>query len=306
MTEATCLPRNRPSAMAANLACMGAMVAWAVGFPMVNKLLPVMEVLPLAAARMGVAALTMLPIWLIMEGGGVIRHAPWQKGLIIGGFGFGLGAYLLIVAQSLTDGVTVAIMSAMMPIVGIAIECVFDGRNLTLSLVFGLCLSLLGGVLAYSSGLRHLHFGLGAAAMLLSVLIYCWASRATIRELADLSPLGRTSITLVGSALSTGLAYATSAVWYGPEIKFDLFGYSELGYLFVYGFASLAISQILWIFGVGRLGIGIAAMHINAAPFYVMLLVVMGGGHWNWLQAASALIVGLGVLVAQGMVFRRP
>ena len=48
------------------------------------------------------------------------------------------------------------------------------------------------------------------------------------------------------------------------------------------------------------LGIGIASMHINAAPFYVMIFAVMAGGPWNWAQATGAAIVILGVLIAQG------
>ena len=65
---------------------------------------------------------------------------------------------------------------------------------------------------------------------------------------------------------------------------------------------SLALSQVLWIKSVGRLGIGLAALHINAAPFYVMLILFAFGAPWNWTQALGAAIVGLGVLVAQGVI----
>ena len=45
---------------------------------------------------------------------------------------------------------------------------------------------------------------------------------------------------------------------------------------------SMAIAQLLWIVSVGRIGIGAASMHMNAVPFYVMLMVFVMGGPWNW------------------------
>ena len=33
-----------------------------------------------------------------------------------------------------------------------------------------------------------------------------------------------------------------------------------------------------------------------------MLIMFALGGHWSWSQAAAAALVGLGVLVAQGLV----
>jgi drug/metabolite transporter (DMT)-like permease len=66
-----------------------------------------------------------------------------------------------------------------------------------------------------------------------------------------------------------------------------------------YGIASLGLSQLLWIAGVKGLGVGIASMHINAAPFYVMLFMMALGSAWNWWQALGATIVAVAVIVAQ-------
>lgn len=67
----------------------------------------------------------------------------------------------------------------------------------------------------------------------------------------------------------------------------------------IYALGSLAASQLLWITGVRGLGIGIASMHINAAPFYVMAFMLLLGHPWNHWQAAGALVVGIGVLISQ-------
>jgi drug/metabolite transporter (DMT)-like permease len=66
----------------------------------------------------------------------------------------------------------------------------------------------------------------------------------------------------------------------------------------------MAVSQLLWIISVGRIGIGAASMHMNAVPFYTMLMVFALGGAWNWWQTAGAAIVVFGALIAQGLIGR--
>jgi len=300
VTDATLSSDPEQNRLNANLFCVAAMMVWAVGFPMVAQLLPVMSPLALTAARLALGALSLLFFWLALEGAGTLARAPWRRGMLIGMIGFGAGAYLMVVAQSLTDGVTVAITSSALPIIGIGLECLLDGRRLTLALVAGLALSLMGGLVTYANGIGHLHVGLGAGAVLLSTGLYCWASRETVKGLPGLSPLGQTAITLAGASLATATAYGITALWFGTGVDTAAFDWRHMGYLALYGFGSLAVSQMLWIIGVGRLGVGIASLHINAAPFYVMLLFALGGAGWNPVQLLGALIVGAGVLIAQG------
>jgi drug/metabolite transporter (DMT)-like permease len=64
--------------------------------------------------------------------------------------------------------------------------------------------------------------------------------------------------------------------------------------------ASLALAQFMWIRGAAGLGIMLASLHMNAVPFYVMVIVVLFlGESWNWWQAAGAALVAVGVMLAQ-------
>ena len=64
--------------------------------------------------------------------------------------------------------------------------------------------------------------------------------------------------------------------------------------------ASLALAQFMWIRGSAGLGIMLASLHMNAVPFYVMVIVVLFlGESWNWWQAVGAAVVAVGVLLAQ-------
>ncbi len=294
-------PAQPPSGMmAANLICMASMLIWALAFPAVDVLLKVVPPLPLTALRMILATAFLMPLWLMRDGAGAILRAPWLRGLVVGGIGYGLGAFLLVYAQSRTDGVTVAIIAATMPVVGIVLERLQDRRPVRARLILGLALSLIGGIFAYVTRMGSFTIGLGAVAAFASVAVFSWGSQRTVVDFPRMSTIGRATITFAGAALLLLVAWAASSATGGPAVLWSAFGPTELAALAVYGIGSLAISQLLWIVSVERLGIGIASMHINAAPFYVMIFAVLLGAPWNWAQAAGAAIVVLGVLIAQG------
>ena len=79
---------------------------------------------------------------------------------------------------------------------------------------------------------------------------------------------------------------------------------NELTLLVIMAVASIALAQLLWIWGAGGLGILFASLHMNIAPFYVMaIVVVFMGGQWNWSQAFGAALVVVAVLIAQSRQF---
>lgn len=282
--------------------CMLSMLIWAMGLPAASLLLATVPPLPLTAARMLMAAACLLPLWGLVEGFGALRTAPWRKGVLIGGGTLGLGAFLLVLGQGMTDAVTVAVISASMPVVGIAIEVLLDGRKLSRNLVVGVLLSLLGGWLALDDGPDGMSLGMGAALCFVSVVVYTLGSRLTVTSFVALSPLGRTTVTLTGAAMATTVAASGAALAGASAPQWQALGWTELGALAIFAIGGLAISQFLWIRSVGHLGIALSSLHINATPFYVMLIMFALGGHWSWSQAAAAALVGLGVLVAQGLV----
>ena len=73
----------------------------------------------------------------------------------------------------------------------------------------------------------------------------------------------------------------------------------QIGMLVIFAVAAMALSQLLFIVGVGRLGVAVASLHVNTAPFYVMLIMVALGGAWSNMQALGAAAVALGVFLAQ-------
>jgi drug/metabolite transporter (DMT)-like permease len=294
--------RDKLNLMRANLLCMLSMLVWAVALPAADLLIASVPPLPLTAARMALASACLLPLWWWLEGGAALRNAPWGRAILIGGSTIGGGAFMLVVGQGMTNAVTVALVSASMPLIAIAIEVVLDARRLTAALVVGVLLSLGGGAMAMGSGAGGVGLGLGALLCFLAVLLFTLGSRATVTAFALLTPLGRTTVTLTGAALTTCAAAGLNALLGGAAPQWALLGFNELAALALFSIGGLAISQLLWIMSVGSLGIALSSLHINATPFYVMGTLFALGGAWNWTQAWAAALVALGVLVAQGIV----
>jgi drug/metabolite transporter (DMT)-like permease len=302
MTD-TALPSR--SLLAANGLCLLSMLTWALGLPALGHLVQFIPPFTLTAIRVGLAGAALVAVWAMIEGTGTLRRAPWGRGIAVGLVVMGLGAVLVAVALQQTDPVTVAIITAMMPLVGIGLECALDGRRLTAALVAGLVLSLAGGLVALDLSRATPQLGWGALAAFGSVLAFTWGSRATVQSFPDLTPLGRTAITVAGAGIS--MTVVAVALWLagGPRVDWSGIGWPEVAALVAASLGSVALSQTLWIMSVGLLGVGIASLHMNAVPFYVMLITFALGGAWNWMQAAGAALVVLGVLVAQGMVLPR-
>jgi drug/metabolite transporter (DMT)-like permease len=286
----------------ANLICMASMFVWAAGLPAADLIIPLIPPLPLTAMRTGMAAAVLMAFWLLIEGLAPIRQANWLRGVVVGFICIGLGAVFLVIGQAYTDAVTVAIITLSMPLIGIGLEVLQDGRRVTLALIMGMALSLLGGLVAMGQGGFSIELGLGALAVMASCAAFTWGSRATVKQFPALTPLGRTAITVTGAFIATSALSVTWTAMGGATVQWAALGWKELGALTLFAVGSMALSQILWIISVERIGIGAASLHMNAVPFYVMIIAFALGAPWNWLQTLGALIVVVGVMIGQGML----
>lgn len=290
--------------LTANLICLSSMVIWAAGLPAADLIIPHMPPIALTAARATLAALVLLPIWWAVEGPAAVLKADWLTGAWVGFVALGMASFFVVIALQLNDPVTVAIVTAVMPVAGIMLECLADKRPFTRALAVGLVLSVAGGLIAVSGAEGEFDLGIGMLAALASVLCYTWGSRETVRALPGLTPLGRATVTVAGCAVIALVAAVGDGLWRGTWPDWPSIGPPEFAGLAIFGIGSMAVSQLLWIVSVGRIGIGAASMHMNAVPFYVMLMVFLLGGPWSWLQTLGAVIVVIGALIAQGLIGR--
>lgn len=295
-------PTARRSLVAANLICLASMVIWAAGLPAADLIIPHMPPVALTACRALLATAVLLPIWWVVDGKAAVLGADWIRGAWVGFVTLGLASFFVIIALQFNDPVTVAIVSAIMPVIGILLEWALDHRPFTKALGIGLVLSVAGGLIAVNGADGEISFGIGVLAALASVTLYTWGSRETVKAFPALTPLGRSTITIAGGAIVATIAALADGALRGQWPDWAAIGWPEFGGLAAFSIGSMAIAQLLWIVSVGRIGIGAASMHMNAVPFYVMLMVFLSGGPWNWGQTVGAAIVVTGAAVAQGLI----
>lgn len=281
-----------------NMLGVASMVFWAAGFPAAERLLVDWPPLALISARFAMAVAFLVPLWMLIDGPRAVFGARWGRGTLIGGIGFGLGAYLLLLAQSLTDPVTVALIASATPIAATLIEVLHGNRRLTRWFTIGLGASVLGGVIA-TNALAPADLGVGALAAVGSCFLFAFGSFLTVRDLPELSPLGRSTVTLAGGLATTGITLCGLHLLGADVLPNSAPDGAQLKLLVIYAFAGMALSQVMFIASVGHLGIAAASFHINLAPFYVMLILLALGGGWHWPQAIGALAVAAGVVIAQ-------
>jgi drug/metabolite transporter (DMT)-like permease len=289
-----------PGVVVSNLTCFSAMVMWSFAFPIAQFMLTSWDTVALVLARQFIGVSVLFACWLWLDGYAKIRAANWRSGVRIGGLGFGLGSITFLTGQNMSDAVTPAIAASMMPIVGALLEVTLDGRRMRPLLLCGILLALLGGLLATGTRMNEGNFGWGSLLCLFSVVLFAWATRATNHSFRGLSFVGQTTITLSGSLVVVLTVFLLMKLLAIPGTAIGLLDANHVALLVFSSVASLALAQFMWIRGAAGLGILLASLHMNAVPFYVMVIVVLFlGESWNWWQAAGAAVVAVGVLLAQ-------
>ena len=173
-----------------NITCLVAVALFAFTFPASDLLLEDWGVLSVIVFRNISAFLLLLLMWIVSEGFKPLKSADWLKGLWVGGIGFGIGSVLMIMTIYFTSPVIAALTAAMMPVAGVILEVLFDGRKLKRWFLVGFFLVLIGGFFATGVNFTEARFGFGALIGILGAILYAWGSRATVKSLPLLTSLG--------------------------------------------------------------------------------------------------------------------
>lgn len=298
LADASSVP-SRPSPFAGNMTCVLAMLFFALGFPAADFLLEGWGALSLIAVRNCIGVASVMLLWVALEGRSGFNAVPWARAALIGGVGFGAGSTLLLLSQSMTNAVTAALVATSMPLIAVGLEVILDGRRLSKWFILGLGLVLVGGAYAAGVGTGSAEFGPGILVGLTATLLYSWGSRQAVKGLPGMSAIAQTGATMIGMAVFCVLTAVIAGLMGTEMARVPAITLHDLGALAVYGLLGLTVSQILWIQSVRTIGVGIASFHINAVPFYVMIVVLATGGVWSNQQFVGALIVVLGVITSQ-------
>jgi drug/metabolite transporter (DMT)-like permease len=285
------------SPIAGNTLALIAIFLFAAGFPAAEVLLEVWHPITLMFFRLILAVATLVILWIFMEGLSQVLNAPWFKGIKIGILGFGLGTNLLLFAQWFTDPVTVALLATLIPVSAAILE-VWDGRRkLTIKFAGGLIASITGGLIAVSENIS-IDLGWGVLMALASGFFYMWASDKSVTGLPAISSIARSTITFTGAAVFTTFSFVIFFTLGFIEIPSGVTG-AQFFNLIIYSVIAMAISHIFFIIAVDKVGVAITSLHLNFAPFYVMVILFLIGETWDLRAIIGASIVAFGVWLAQ-------
>ena len=280
-------------------------ILWSSAFPATEFLLRGWDPLLLAVVRLGGAATFILLLAVSIGRVRDLSRVPLRSVFLLGGLGVAASALLMVLGQTRTDAVTVGIISTTMPLIAALMAWAVDGRRPTPPVVAGIALAILGAIVATTeagasgSGPRG-----GEVLVLGSMVAWIWYSRTALTRLAGHGDLALSGLTFAAGAIT--LAFVSVAFLAlglaQPRAALDAPNLAAALWMSV---VAIGCSVPLWFTSARLLGITVTAIHVNLAPFYVMLMALAFGGTISGRQVLGAALVAAGALLAQVSARRR-
>ncbi|MFO1056801.1 MAG: DMT family transporter [Dongiaceae bacterium] len=277
------------------------MVAMAGGFfPILERLLVSWDALSVTAGRQLLGGVALTLVLALNE-----RRLPWPSRavlgrlLLLGGIGIGLGSLLTSLAVGWSDGVSAAILSAANPFMAALIARVVEGQRLSRAILTGAVLAVAGGLIAVLAGGAEigsfrggelLMLGAGALWTLYSILAQRWLAGHSQLAIAALTTLP------AGIVLTAAVGILAAGGALAPRIDLSLPSLLMMGYS---GLLSIGIGNVLWHYGVSRVGVAVATMYTNLIPVATVLVTVALGVAPQPAQLLGGAVILAAVLYAQ-------
>lgn len=284
-----------PDVLRGNLAAFVSTILWASAFPVTQHLLLSWDPLPLAAARLGLASAAMLVMAFLSRQLPIVGTLPWRDIVLLGGLGVAVSVLCLITGQALSDPVTASAIATMQPVAAVLIGYASGRERLGTVQIMGILLAV-SGALIISPASQGAGFRGGEPLLVANVCLWTWYSHGARERLGRLGAFAAGGLTM--AVASAALILGTIIVGPFHPQAVDL-GLASLPWLFWMGVVGIGLSVPLWLASVRILGLAIASLHINLAPFYVILIGLALGGSISGQQILGACLVATGAVIAQ-------
>ena len=282
-----------------NVMAVLSMLLWSTSFPISEVLLMRWDALSLAVVRLGGGALM-----LTLMGWGIRNRYSWtnwpvRSALMIGAVGIGIGTFALNLGLKYSNPVNVSVIVTTIPLFSVMLGVIKHEETLSPRIMIAIGLAICGGVLvSWSSTQTQAGFQGGELLVLGAVILWTWYSRVSVTRLLVIPAYPRTVLTILGGALClipVALVLEGSG-WVDLNAPWSVSDLPLIGGLCAFG---VGLSMVCWMISAEKIGVTIAALHINALPFYVLLLGLMFGGTLLVSQVTGAVLVATGAVLAQ-------
>ena len=269
-------------------------------FPILEQLLRSWDAWSVTAARQLVGGIALCAVLGLRERRLPLpRGVAWWRLFLVGGVGIALSSVVTSLAVLYSGGVSAAIVSAANPIVAALVARLLYRQKLAPAVLVGAVLAVAGGAIAIlGSGEGFASFRGGEILMLVAGAVWTWYSIAAQRLLAGHSQMAIAAWTTLPAGivmLAVTLLLGTAGL---VAIRVD-FGPASLLMLGYAGLLSIGVGNVLWHYGVSRIGVAVAMMYGNLIPVAAVLVTLWFGGSPSAAQIGGGAVILLGVLYAQ-------
>ena len=293
--------------LAANLGLILMVFTWGAFFPILERLLTRWDPYSATVSRQIVGSAVLFAFVL-----GTRRtfplpiSIPWKRLLLLGGVGVAIGSLLTSFGVMLSSGLSSAIISTTNPVGSALTAAAVYHEPLGRGIILGTILSVIGGLITVFGGqsLENTHFRGGEILIVLANVAWTWMSMAAQRWLRGLSQLQIAAFTVGAGAICLLVLLPVLATSNLVQLHME-FSVEALGMIAFAGILPIALGNFLWHYGVSRVGIVVASMYNNLLPAAALLITVLLGGSFTWLQLAGSAVIIAGVFTAQLLAIGR-
>lgn len=293
----------------ASAGLMGCCLIWGSMTPILKELTEVMDLWLLSALRY---VLGLPVLWLAWMLAAAPRRdpRPMKAGQLIA-LGLAMSAFSTLFTFGVRHAhpVTAAIVLNTGPVIATVMAWVMLRARPAPGFPVALALSLAGAALvvigAPGFAERGLGFQGGEPLLLVAQLCWQWYSIRAQQWLGDRGQIGLSAITSTVAGLWMVAGYAAI---YGAGLAGglpDTISPLSIGYLVWICVFGVAVAVLLWNYGVSRLSLPIASLHMNAAPVVAVLTSWVLGRPPTALQVLGGVVVLAGILHMQTRQFAR-
>ncbi len=300
---------SRSAVLWASAGLLATALIWGTMTPLLKVLTEVMDVWLLAALRYVLGLPFLLACMLLVAP--PARPPAKLKAAQLAILGLAMTAFSILytVGVRYSHPVTAVVVLNLGPVISAVMARVMLGTRMAPGFPVALGLALLGGLLVLygTPGARERGLALQGGEPLLVVGQICWQwySIRAQQWLGDRGQIGLSTITSAVAALWMVVAYA--ALW-GAGVAGgapQALAWHHVLYLVWICVFGVAVAIVLWNVGVSRVGLPVAALHMNASPVFAVLTAAAIGLPPTGLQIAGGLLVLGGIVYMQLLQVRR-
>jgi drug/metabolite transporter (DMT)-like permease len=293
--------------LVANLGLTLMIFAWGAFFPILELLLMRWDVYSATLGRQVLGTIFLFALVIAARRRSPLpTFIPWGRILLLGGIGVAIGSLLTSFGVLFSSGLSSAIISTTNPIGAALTAAALYREPLGRGMLLGTILSVAGGLITVmgSQSLEHAHFRGGEILIVVANVLWTWMSMAAQRWLRGFTQLQITAFTVGAGAFWLLIPLPLLATSDLVDLRVDR-SVESLGMIVFAGILPIALGNLFWHYGVSRVGIVVASMYSNLLPAAALVITVLLGGSFTWLQVAGSIVILAGVFTAQLLALRR-